>query len=647
MDERERRLDGGAVDGHEPSSSSASGLRQAIHSESTSMIVTGLDGVIQQVTTAGNLLPADADQVFLGEQIVLPFAPAEHAFLQSLLEKTRLGRYVAAGSFPVRLRGAEDATVHLSVSEITGTPSGHRLLAWHLSTAGHLLAAIRGETEVSADRNTETLAARQRSAERTQRALAAARDTNRNLSRSLKSARELSGHQAAMFQESSKTKDELVQRVREAWTTAVDARRSVEKAVRQLEFLMEVNLTLGQSLDVSTTLRGIAGIVVPRISDCCVVHLLDDDRNILRRAVVACRDPSDADRMNALPEDDAGKNDDANALYRALRTSGSIVVHDLGTAAGTANVLAWHHELGVTSCIVTALRSQHRVLGAMTFASTDRSRNYLPEDLLMAEAIAFSSGQALDNALLYQRAEEASRIRERYLSMASHELRSPLTVVSGFGSLILRQIAADEPDLERIRMLGYELQRGVERLEMLTDGLLVSASTQETLTENTFSRMDLTSMVEELLNSVNATPELVDRHTITFDAPQTVIITGDAESLERALFNIISNALKYSPRGSTVHVSVSSDGAAATIRVRDEGIGMTDEEQAELFSPFMRGRAARETAQGSGLGLYITKQIVEQHRGEIEVESQPGAGSTFTIHLPLTLGKTSDPNLME
>ena len=222
-----------------------------------------------------------------------------------------------------------------------------------------------------------------------------------------------------------------------------------------------------------------------------------------------------------------------------------------------------------------------------------------------------------------------------YLSMASHELRSPLTVVSGFGALILRQISAPEPDLERIEMLGRELKLGVERLELLTDGLLASASLQAGLLDGSFGPVDLSALVGGLLTSINSTSERVDDRTITFDGPDSIIGNCDAESIERAVHNLVSNALKYSPEGGNVHVWVYSDADVAAISVRDEGIGMSEEEQAELFSPFVRGRAARETAQGSGLSLYITKQIVEQHHGEIDVESQPGVGSTFTIRLPL------------
>lgn len=633
MDERECQPDDGEVDGHEPSPVSALSLREAIDNESTAIIVTGLDGVIQRVTQTGDLFPADAEGVLIGETIVLPFAPAEHAFLEALLNKVSAAPRVTVGSFPVRLRGADDTVAYLSVSEIAGTQPGGRLLAWQLSPGDRMFSERHGNSELVLSRRSDTREAIRRTAEWTQRALAMARDTNRSLVRSLKSARELSDNQTAMFEQSSKTKDELVHRVREAWATAADARRSVDLAHQQLEFLNEVNQTLGQSLDFNTTLRSVASIVVPRIADCCMVHLLDDDRNILRRAVVACEDRSVADRMNARPEDQAGEDDDVHPLYRALRTGSSVVVHS--PASGIANFLAQHDELSITSCIVTPLRSRDRIFGTITYASTSPERHYLPEDLLLAEEIAYRAGQSLDNAMLYRQAEEAAKMRERYLSMASHELRSPLTVVSGFGALILRQLADPEPDLERIMMLGHELQRGVERLELLTDGLLASGSLQSGLSEGSFVPVDLSALVEGSLTGMSSAPELVGSHTITFDGPDAVIGYCDAESIERAVLNIVSNALKYSPDGSHVHVCVYADEDVAAISVRDEGIGMSEEEQAELFSPFVRGRAARDTAQGSGLGLYIAKQIVEQHGGEIEVESQPKAGSTFTIHLPL------------
>lgn len=636
MDENERSPEIAAIDGHESSSGSVLGVQQNIQANSTAVIITGLDGVIQRVIQSGNLLPEGAEHVLPGETIDFPFVSTERAFLLSLLGKARAAQNVVAGSFPVQLRGADDPPVYLSFSEIADTHPGDRLLAWNLSPDGRAHAQLRGENEAALNRRIDTLDARRRAAERSQRALAAARDTNRSLARSLKSARELSDNQAAIFKESNNTKDEIVQRVRESWASEVDARQNAEQAYRHLGFLNQANYTLNQSLDFNTTLKNIASIVVPRVSDCCIVHLLDEDRGILRRAVVVSQDPSIADSLNHQPVEH-DRDNDADQLYRAMYTGSAIVVRDQDQATGTGDLFTQFREAGIRSSVITTLRSRDRVLGTMTFASTDPARTYLPGDLLMAEALAFSAGQAVDNALLYQRAEEASKVRDRYLSMASHELRSPLTVVSGFAALILRQLAAEDLDVERIRMLGHELQRGVDRLEMLTDGLLASASLQGSLPESSFVQLDLSALVQDLLTSMNATPELIGDHSVTFDAPESLRGYWDPESLERALFNIVSNALKYSPDQRNVHVSVSTDGDTAAISVRDEGIGMSEDEQAELFSPFVRGRVARETAQGTGLGLYITRQIVEQHRGTIDVESQPGEGSTFTIRLPLNL----------
>ncbi len=614
------------------------------HNPSTALLLTGPDGVVRRVVLATNVLPEEASQGLIGATVLNVFAREEHAFLQSLLDKARDARYFDAGSFAVRLAGEDGAPMYLSISQVTGKSPGQSLLAWRLSTHERHLAPDMSDNERTLGLRVAHLEGRndayRRSAEQSRHGLTTVTATNRSLSRALKAVREVRDHQMLDLVASNSSKDELIQRMRDIWATAVDARRSAEESRQRLKILAEASRTMGQSLDFKATARRIADLVAPEIADCCVVQLLDDDLNTLRCAEVACHDLSIVERIQAYPEYYLGGSDETHPLYRAMRTGSSVVVHDTAAAipppvAGSPDFLTESHELGITSYIITVLRSRERVFGTLLFASMNAARHYQPEGVTLAEEIAFRAGQALDNSMLYQEAAEASKARDRYLSMASHELRSPLTVVSGFGSLLLRQISAPELDREHIAMLGRELQRGVERLELLTDGLLASASLQKGLSAGRFSVVDLSAMVEALLTTMSSVPELSDNHIITLDAPDSIVGYWDAEGLERALSNIISNALKYTPGTGNVHVWVRSDGDVATIGVRDEGIGMSEDEQAELFLPFVRGRIARETAQGTGLGLYITKQIVEQHHGEIEVESQPGAGSTFTIRLPL------------
>ncbi|HET7036048.1 MAG TPA: ATP-binding protein, partial [Thermomicrobiaceae bacterium] len=129
--------------------------------------------------------------------------------------------------------------------------------------------------------------------------------------------------------------------------------------------------------------------------------------------------------------------------------------------------------------------------------------------------------------------------------------------------------------------------------------------------------------------------ERTEAHTLVLEAPEPVVGEWDASRLDQVLTNLISNALKYSPDGGEVRVTVRQAGALAEVVVDDRGIGITPDELRTLFQPFSRGAEATRTASGAGLGLHISAQIVRRHDGNIDIESQPGAGSRFRVTLPL------------
>jgi signal transduction histidine kinase len=131
-------------------------------------------------------------------------------------------------------------------------------------------------------------------------------------------------------------------------------------------------------------------------------------------------------------------------------------------------------------------------------------------------------------------------------------------------------------------------------------------------------------------------------HTLILDAPEPVVGNWDPGRLDQVLTNLISNAVKYSPDGGEVHVSVREADDEVRVAVRDQGIGIAKRDQSEVFQPFRRLHADARVITGTGLGLYISSQIVARHGGSIDLESHPGEGSTFTVRLPL-LPETAAP----
>lgn len=231
--------------------------------------------------------------------------------------------------------------------------------------------------------------------------------------------------------------------------------------------------------------------------------------------------------------------------------------------------------------------------------------------------------------------QEAARPREDFVSIASHELKTPLTTIKGNVQLLARVLNQESIDRDRAARIGNQLQIEVNRLQILVNDLLDAARIQRGALELRIERLDLAELAGQVVEQFLDAPEYTDQHTLTLEAPAPVIGMWDPIQLNQALTNLISNALKYSPNGGDVRVVVYQLGEQAEVVIKDHGIGLSSAEQSVIFQPFVRGDALRQRTSGTGLGLHITAQIVQRHDGTISVESEPGHGSSFRIRLPL------------
>ncbi|HEX2281628.1 MAG TPA: ATP-binding protein, partial [Thermomicrobiales bacterium] len=464
----------------------------------------------------------------------------------------------------------------------------------------------------------------------------------------LRSTREFQRQQARNLKQTIAMRDELIARSNELSDSATEARVAADEARLRLRVLADASWALTDMLDVRQTLSQLSDLLVPAITECLIVDLVDADTDTLDRALVACRDNAVGERIQAHPPCKIAELSDDHPLQHVLSTGHPTVLHGLDAgdfpwSTDACSFIDHAADFGLTACIIAPLRSRDRTIGTLTLTSTRPGHLYRPDDLQFAEDLALRTAQALDNAMLFQDVVQATKERERYLSMASHELRSPLAVVSGFGSLLLRYIENPELDRERILNVGREMQLGIERLEVLTNNLLASAEVDSQANGLQRRRADLVRVTRDVVERMKVTLPRTQRERLELSSTCPVFGHWNLESIERAITNVVSNALKYSSPDDTVHVDVIRVQDNAVVRVRDHGIGMTEAELADLFVPFARGKEARATAVGTGLGMYITQQIVRQHGGKVDVESTPGEGSVVTISLPLDLPHLDTP----
>lgn len=242
-------------------------------------------------------------------------------------------------------------------------------------------------------------------------------------------------------------------------------------------------------------------------------------------------------------------------------------------------------------------------------------------------------------------AEDAVRARDTFLSLASHELKTPLTSLLGNAQLLRRGLAGDDEVAEPDRRKLDAIIRQGERLRLLTDQLLDSSRLQYGQLSIELEPLDLRALVDRVVEEARATTTshvLEVRGTV-----DPVIVRGDALRLEQVLQNLIGNAIKYSPLGGDVVVTVAHEAGEARVAVTDVGIGIPQAAQAQLFERFYRAPNATSagTIGGLGIGLYVVREIVTQHGGHVEVFSEEGAGSTFAICFP-AVGEPALPVIM-
>ncbi|WP_418605397.1 sensor histidine kinase [Georgenia sp. SUBG003] len=220
--------------------------------------------------------------------------------------------------------------------------------------------------------------------------------------------------------------------------------------------------------------------------------------------------------------------------------------------------------------------------------------------------------------------------REDFVSSVSHELRTPLTSVLGY-----LELAMEDPELPADARAHLEVVvRNTDRLQRLIGDLLTAAQTKAGEIAMTATPVDLRDVVAEAVHSQR--PRAA-QHAVSVENRATLpcVVEGDRMRLTQVVDNIVSNAIKYSEPGGTVTVSLDVGADEARLRVRDTGIGISETDQEHLFERFYRARTVRRGAvPGTGLGLHISRQLVEAHGGRIELTSELGEGTTVDVHLP-------------
>ena len=277
-------------------------------------------------------------------------------------------------------------------------------------------------------------------------------------------------------------------------------------------------------------------------------------------------------------------------------------------------------------------------MGAMVVVSGPYTPFFGTDEVSRLRGYAANLTAALDRARVTERLASLEKTKTQFLNLASHELRSPLGVINGYLSMLeqgsLGQLK--EPGLRAMEVLKAK----TAELNLLVAQMLDAARLEDGRLALKRDRVDLREVASEAMQVVR--PLAGPNHVLTLETPPApVIVLGDADRIKTIISNLLENAIKYSPNGGRIQCVVSIADRLATLRVVDSGVGIAREDLPRLFNRFER-IDNRETSHvgGTGLGLYLSRELARQHGGDVQVESRPQSGSTFTLTLPLVSAAT-------
>jgi PAS domain S-box-containing protein len=410
----------------------------------------------------------------------------------------------------------------------------------------------------------------------------------------------------------------------------VSERRQAEEAQR---LLGQATGVLASSLEPERSLASLARLLVPELCDFCFIDLVEDDR--LRRVGLAHSSPV-LEAVLAGGADRPIQEEAPDGLVgRVLRSVEPVLITEWqplrsGRRARDAGEPEWLTRLEPVSLMVLPLTAREELLGVLVMATSDSARRFGPKDLLLGEELARRCTLSLENSRLYRQAREAVRAREEILGVVTHDLRNPLHTIQLATSML--HDANQERRANNVKWLEI-INRSADGMEHMIEDLLDISSIDAGRFAIAPADHDVSSMI---LTVCDTFQPLATRQSIELDCriePELSTVWIDSHQIHRVFSNLIGNALKFTPAGGTILLHAERAENEVRFSVSDSGPGIPPTDLPHVFDRYWQAR--KGDRRGAGLGLTIARGIVEQHRGRIWVESEPGKGATFCFTVPL------------
>lgn len=401
-------------------------------------------------------------------------------------------------------------------------------------------------------------------------------------------------------------------------------------------FLSHVTSILISSLDYDKTIYQIAEACVPDFADACIIDVVEGEK--IKRLITKHKDPKKQVLLEKLQKEYPPSMDSPQPSPRVIRSGKAQLMEEINQEIILQATFNEAHaklisEIGFTSNISVPLRIRGNVIGSLSLLKTG-SENFAVKDLDVAVELARRASLAIENSQLFRQSQQATQLRDDFISIASHELKTPITSMKlqfQIAQRLLEKDTSDKIDSKHFRKMTDISIKQLKRITLLVEDLLDVTRISSGKLGMNMQECNISQLVHDLIHQLSFELESL-KSLLKVNIQEGVTLVCDQFRLEQVLTNLISNAVRYG-ENKPFELSLEKTSKHIVIKVKDNGPGISAEAQKRIFKRFER--AASKNISGLGLGLFISQQIMLNHNGTLTVESEPGKGSTFIATLPL------------
>ncbi|MEP6597467.1 MAG: ATP-binding protein [Ginsengibacter sp.] len=424
------------------------------------------------------------------------------------------------------------------------------------------------------------------------------------------------------------------------FTRDITKLKKVEKLLRYLNSASE-ELTITH--DIQVALDKILKFIIPDYTDWFTIDILNDDgkTELIKMA------HADPDKINWAEKyritNPIDLNDETpGSLGWVLRTGEAVLASEITNemieaAAKDEEHLKVLKMLSIKSAMIIPMLSKGKIMGVVRFVSCNPLRAYDKDDFNFAKDFTNRIALTLENTRLYeevtkdiQQKIEANKIKDQFINIASHELRTPVTSLKAYAQMLYMTFEDSNPNAAKMLL---KMNTQIDKLTgLIVDMLDITKIDNGEILFN-IEEFDFNELVKEIAEEMQRTTAT---HIVKVELNKCGKINGDKNRIGQVVNNFVSNAIKYSPNANEIVVTTEGNEESVKLGVKDFGIGICKSNQAKIFTRFYKvaGSNHEDTFPGLGLGLYISAEIIKRHSGTINFESIEGKGSTFYFYLP-------------